>query len=321
MPPSHHSHSSHSSHSHSHSSHSSHSHSSHSSYSSGSSRSGSSRPIRTRTNQPTGWSTAKHGNCIRYDFRDHDYIYYPHSWTDESGNVFREGYYDENGIHYMNIVAANVQTTLTCQFCGTKSIWQWQEGTIPVCSNCGGQIKIDKIDAATSYGSGSTSSKKSFLIPLFIILGINVAAPLTFGLFYVIIMLSLSFFSLFPNFKSNNTRQTSQASKTSVVETQKMPSSVYVKEIGRTCYLDGEDYYDEKTECWFWYNTDVVPGQWQYWYEGISSDYGDYGWMEYDDDAAIWYIETSDGNWEKLPDKYDTTNLWHFENKNVNELY
>ena len=92
MPPSHHSHSSHSSHSHSHShsSHSSHSHSSHSSYSSGRSRSYSPRPVRTRTNQPTGWSTAKHGNCIRYDFRDHDYIYYPHSWTDENGNVFRE---------------------------------------------------------------------------------------------------------------------------------------------------------------------------------------------------------------------------------------
>ena len=320
MPPSHHSHSSHSSHSHSHShsSHSSHSHSSHSSYSSGRSRSYSSRPVRTRTNQPTGWSTAKHGNCIRYDFRDHDYIYYPHSWTDENGNVFREGYYDENGIHYTNIAASNVQTTLTCQFCGTKSIWQWQEGTIPVCSNCGGQIKIDKIDAAVNNVSGIRSSKKPLMTALLIGLGIYVGIPLTFTLFYVVIILFSAFFKLLPIHKNSSTDQTT---RTAVVETQKMPSSVYVKEINRTCYLDGEDYYDEKTQCWFWYNTDVVPGQWQYWYEGISSDYGDYGWMEYDDDKGIWYIEFSDGKWKKLPDKYDTTDLWHFENKNVNELY
>ena len=232
--------------------------------------------------------------------------------------MFREGYYDENGIHYTNIAASNVQTTLTCEFCGTKSIWQWQEGTIPVCSNCGGQIKIDKIDAAVNNVSGTRSSKKPLMTALLIGLGIYVGIPLTFTLFYVVIILFSAFFKLLPIHKNSSTDQTT---RTAVVETQKMPSSVYVKEINRTCYLDGEDYYDEETQCWFWYNTDVVPGQWQYWYEGISSDYGDYGWMEYDDDKEIWYIETSDGKWKKLPDKYDTTNLWHFENKNVNELY
>ena len=316
MPPSHHSHSSHSSHSHS--SHSSHSHSSHSSRSSGSSRSYSSRPVRARTNQPTGWSTAKHGNSIRYDFRDHDYIYYPHSWTDENGNVFREGYYDENGIHYTNIAASNVQTTLTCQFCGTKSIWEWKEGTIPVCSNCGGQIKIDKIDAAVNYGSEKRLNKKPLLIALFVYLGINIGLPLTYALIMAVVLLSSIIYKKLPIHKNSSTDPTTRAA---VVETQKMPSSVYVKEINRTCYLDGEDYYDEESQCWFWYNTDVVPGQWQYWYEGISSDYGDYGWMEYDDDEGIWYIETSDGKWKKLPDKYDTETLWHFEDKNVNDLY
>ncbi len=78
-----------------------------------------------------------------------------------------------------------------------------------------------------------------------------------------------------------------------------------------------DSYYDKSTDCYVWYNTDVAPNLWQYWYEGISSDYGDYGWMEYEDttddgqDNGVWYIEESSGSWVELPDKYDTTNLWH----------
>ena len=271
--------------------------------------------MRARTNQPTGWNASIQGNYIRYDFRDHDYIYYPHSWTDENGNVFREGYYDENGVHYTNICAANTQTMLTCEFCGSKSLWVWKEGTIPACSSCGAQIKIDKIDAAVGgTGVGKTASRKTWMTVLFVMLGIYVGIPLTSLIFLAP--------SLFLTGANKLTRQiTNPTTKTTIVETQKKPSSVFVEEIGRSCYLDGEDYYDEQTECWFWYNTDVVPGQWQYWYEGISSHYGDYGWMEYDDDEAQWYIETSDGKWEKLPDKYDTSKLWHFKDKNVNELY
>ena len=53
------------------------------------------------------------------------------------------------------------------------------------------------------------------------------------------------------------------------------------------------------------------PPVWQYWYEGISSDYGDYGWMEHDDDG--WYIEKDHGEWIKLPDKYGTDGLWYIE--------
>jgi uncharacterized membrane protein len=91
-------------------------------------------------------------------------------------------------------------------------------------------------------------------------------------------------------------------------------SEIYVKEIGRTCNWDSEYecYYDQTTECYFWKNDTINPPQWQYWFEGISSDYGDYGCMEYDFELGIWYIEVSAGKWEPLPGKYYSTDLWHF---------
>ena len=52
---------------------------------------------------------------------------------------------------------------------------------------------------------------------------------------------------------------------------------------------------------------------WQYWYEGISSDFGDYGWMEWDKDEKEWYIEEYDGEWIILPEEYDRSRLWHVE--------
>ena len=74
---------------------------------------------------------------------------------------------------------------------------------------------------------------------------------------------------------------------------------------------DYDSYYDIESDCYLWYNTDVEPAVWQYWYEGISSDYGDYGWMEHDDDG--WWIEADQGNWIPLPDSYDTSGLWYID--------
>jgi hypothetical protein len=101
---------------------------------------------------------------------------------------------------------------------------------------------------------------------------------------------------------------------TDTVNEQQEENSIYVSEIGRTCYLleDG-NYYDPDTDCYFWYNIDVYPNTWQYWYEGISSDYGDYGWMEYDVSEGLWYIQVSDYDWIVLPDEYDTSYLWYIQ--------
>ncbi len=74
-----------------------------------------------------------------------------------------------------------------------------------------------------------------------------------------------------------------------------------------------ESYYDKDADCYVWYNTDVSPYLWQYWYKDISSDFGDYGWMEYEE--GQWYVEYDDGKWNKLDtDRYDQSVLWHFDN-------
>jgi hypothetical protein len=90
---------------------------------------------------------------------------------------------------------------------------------------------------------------------------------------------------------------------------------IYVPEIRRDCTYDAksDNYYDKETDCYFWLNNNVTPPVWQYWYEGISSDYGDYGWMEYDYDKKCWFVETEKGKWEELPSYYDTSKLWHMD--------
>ena len=89
--------------------------------------------------------------------------------------------------------------------------------------------------------------------------------------------------------------------------------SYYVEKLGRSCEWNDEYdcYYDKETDCYFWFNTTTQTHTWQYWYEGISSDYGDYGWMEWDSSENEWYIEVSKGNWEILPSTYDRSRLWH----------
>ena len=59
------------------------------------------------------------------------------------------------------------------------------------------------------------------------------------------------------------------------------------------------------------HNTELSPAVWQYWFEGVSSDYGDYGWMECE--GKDWYVEVSSGNWQKYPGS--TASLWHIQNR------
>lgn len=104
-------------------------------------------------------------------------------------------------------------------------------------------------------------------------------------------------------------------SKAAAYEETAKQDSYYVAALGRSCDWDAkhECYYDVKTDCYFWYNNTTKTHTWQYWYEGISSDYGDFGWMEYDTKEKTWYIEVSDGYWTELPERYDRSRLWHIE--------
>ena len=327
MPPrghssSHHSSSHHSSHSSSHHSsshsssrsHSGHSSSHHSSYVTPvRSNYRSKTPIhRTRTSQPYGWNNALHGIVGHFYGAAHDYDYYPQGWTASNGQYFEEGYYDENGRHYDNMIMTGSETMLKCEYCGNRMVYKWEEGDLPVCDKCGASLRIDITDkekaAYSSNAPRSNSDLKEVIsrIPLIGKVAIGVfLVSLTMPLFAIVA-------ALFVTATSNN------SSSSARYETVSAKNFIYVEEIGRTCYLDGKDWYDSQTGCWFYYNDSVPPYQWQYWYEGISTDYGDYGWMEYDTDEEAWYIETDNGNWVHLPADYDTSKLWHMKDEYTN---
>lgn len=65
-------------------------------------------------------------------------------------------------------------------------------------------------------------------------------------------------------------------------------------------------YYDSESDVYLWYNTDVAPNLWQYWYEDIAGS-DDYGWMECED--GDWYIEIDDGDWVEYSG--NTGALWY----------
>ncbi|MCR4584877.1 MAG: hypothetical protein K5686_04060 [Lachnospiraceae bacterium] len=260
-----------------------------------------------------------HGHSLSFNMLMHDYVYYPHGWTNDQGVSYREGYYDENGQYYANMVAKGVQTNLLCTYCGNHMVYTWQEGMVPTCDKCGGVFQIDIQDAPQQQQSTRKQHGKIFAfiaaVYLLMILGSCTFKAAAF------------IWALTSDGKRDEsyTERTTEAYDTGTASDAgqaagTLPKSIYVEEIGRKCYPDGENMYDRVSDCWFWFNTELLPAQWQYWYEGISSDFGDYGWMEYDDEEGKWYVEVADGDWQELSG-YDTSNLWHFKDAYVNEYY
>ena len=254
---------------------------------------------RPRRSQPSGSSLS---NLILYYGLLHDYQYYPEDFTDSTGKTYKRGYYDENGNYYENVAFENQETELVCPYCGTRNKIIWKEGVLPKCPNCGGEYEDVQVDnvykgkpgvQTVSDDSSPMNSKFSWLSRIFVIL-----VPL------VICIFSFRFF-----FSDDS------GSAEFGVEYSSTSGTYYVAEIGRDCEWDDNvgAWYDDDTQCWFGFNEKVDPPQWQYWYEDISSDFGDYGYMEYDDDKETWYIQDSNGKWIKLPAKYDTSDLWHMD--------
>ncbi|MCR5676220.1 MAG: hypothetical protein K6G16_10980 [Lachnospiraceae bacterium] len=326
MPPSHHSSSSHSSHSHSsHSSHSSsrsssrsysssrssssrgpssHSSSSHSSSSSRSSSGSTYHAPRPRRNQPSGYSRNDHR---QFQCRTHDYVYYPIPWT-VGTTTYQAGYYDEDGNHYDSVAIKNEETICKCEYCESLTKIKWDGGTLPNCEHCGAPLSVQvKDEGAAGSGSDVTSRNETSSL-----------SDNKGGIIGFIIAFLFVFFACGSLLDDDDEYADSSYDNGTYVESAQtsLPSSYYAAPIGRECYLDGEDYHDETTGCWFYFNEEVDPPVWQYWFEGISDNYGDYGWMEYDDAEAQWYIQDKKGKWIVLPAEYSTSNLWHFDDAN-----
>lgn len=68
-------------------------------------------------------------------------------------------------------------------------------------------------------------------------------------------------------------------------------------------------YYDDRSDGYVWY--DAERKKWKYWFNGISTDYKDYGWMVYEPEG--WRIQKDDVDWIKLPEKYDRSMLWYIK--------
>lgn len=322
MPPGRHSSSSHHSSSHSH--HSSHSsHSSRSSYSSRSSSSSSSRssyssgnyatrkvprPSRSRTNQPKNYNGKRATH--NYNCRKHDYVYYGEDWLDTSSGIrYQKGYYDETGARYDSLVLeknGSLESQFDCIYCGTSTKQVWKEGDIPHCSNCGANL-IESLGASARDTIDTTMVNQTYYTPTTpgqkakkVVIGLAVATTL--------VGIGFAAYESDPMFQ-DTIDQTEYNSNVDLFGTE-----IYVESIDRTIvwYDEYDSYYDEESDCYVYYNTDVEPAVWQYWYEDISSDYPtDCGWMEYELDEDQWYIMEDFDEWVKLPSKYDTDELWH----------
>ena len=289
-------------------------------------------PKRPRVNQPTGFRPLG-GSSYRWVYgRRHDYIYYPFAWTDTStGTYYEKGYYDENGQRYEDVAFeknGKYENVLChCPYCGQDSLLTLDAANVHThslqCPHCGGPMEIrsqlDEYSGSGStdagYRSADTQAPKKkkhiwpWIVAVFVGLGIignavkdeepaEIYDPPQQG--YEINYSDSSNVSLFGEtvFLVKTGEGEYAISKGSSEGDKLMIWSDY-----------DDSYYDAESDCWIWCNTDMDPYVWQYWYEGISSDFGDYGWMEHDDTG--WYIEASQGNWIKLPEQYSTDGLWY----------
>lgn len=286
---------------------------------------------RPRVNQPTGFASATRMQPKRYCGRRHNYVFYPVAWVDaDTGTRYEQGYYDENGQRYDAVAFEQdgryQNVVCHCPYCGQDSVLDLGAGEAEAqalkCPHCGGPMEIrselDSIlrevpenthvyDAEASLKNAFPQKKKKpYGILVLLVL-------LVFGLWNRLQPRVSPEPEVYPISITENSGSAISLGSTVYLEKQADGYHV-INDVLRADKIlnfdyDADSYYDEDSDCWLWYNTDMRPAIWQYWYEGISSDFGDYGWMEHD--AEGWFIEASAGNWIPLPAKYKADALWY----------
>ena len=295
---------------------------------------------RTRTNQPTGWK-GKKPSC--YHGVTHSYVYYPSDWFDETtSRGYRKGYYDENGTYYDTVVFKQngkyENVICRCEYCGSVRKMDWSgDGQAPNCENCGAVMKIESAidelitDSASSYDSsfGEVNSSRPTV-------GKTALMTIITAIIFISVMAISTVYSHISDLTSRYPSVVDDRyGEYEGEEYDGLYALNHVDLFGETLYLkysspsgnytivDGDDvwdkalpwdeefesYYDERSDCYLWYNTEVYPYVWQYWYEDFSSQYGDYGWMEHDEDG--WWVEEESERWIELPDEYDEGVFWY----------
>lgn len=289
---------------------------------------------RPRYHQPTGYRSTFGGESRRYYGRRHDYIFFPVAWTDpDTGTSYESGYYDENGVRYNNVVVEQngqyENVVCVCPYCGNESILTISasepgEKSL-ACPTCGGTMEIRSAlddyldDGASDYSRAVGAMPAQTRRP-----------PVFFIVFFIAVLAFIAIIasSVLRRVSSDGPYTEYQTDTGGTYDDNTIwlnQDEIYLTQTGDHAFAisdsgtdktlvwdaDADSYYDEDTDCWLWYNEDVEPAVWQYWYEGISSEYGDYGWMEHYDDG--WFIEEDYGSWVPLPDSYDVSELWYIE--------
>lgn len=288
---------------------------------------------RSRSNQPKNIPTHIRSSAVMMRCKNHDYMYYNESWQDETtGTLYRKGYYDETGTYYdaENIVFkkpdGSYEAHYKCDYCGTDLETNWKEGFYPTCKNCGAEMNktpvfVDEI-LDLGHVSNTNTRTASRGIPKIVkkLLIAYIGAVFLFQLYGLASVHMLSKVS-----KEAQKEVQESAAPQQETNLELFGVVVYLDEISENTYriCSAQDdyekyiswnysvdaYYDSETDCYLWYNTDVSPNLWQYWYDDIAGD-NYYGWMECEGDD--WYIEVSDSDWKLY--EGDTSKLWHIEN-------
>ncbi len=259
-------------------------------------------------------------------------MYYPDSWTDTStGTYYEKGYYDENGERYDNVSFAQngryENVLCHCDYCGRDTLLNLDATdalTDLKCPGCTAPLTIKSaLDEVVAPAAAYTETQY-MQTPAKTVRKKKRIWPWILAIF--LFLVGLGEYQIAK--EEANTQQYSPTQQVQSIESypsgfgSEIPlvssgtdSYVYAASdsADKTLVWDDEydGYYDEDSECWLWYNEEVDPAVWQYWYEGISSEYGYYGWMEHYSDG--WFIEEAAGSWVPLPEEYDTDRLWYIE--------
>ena len=303
----------------------------------GSSGSANVRAGRARTNQPTGYTpTGNTTDRPRYVYgRRHDYIYYPVSWIDSAtGKSYEKGYYDENGKRYEDVSFAKdgkyENVLCHCPYCDQDAVMNLSTEDAETkklqCPSCGAPIEIvSELDTALQGVSGqgaipeqapqtenTVKNRHGCLITAVIVLFLVILTSVAGSLYDQTsdVVSTINGQAGAGNAANYNDSDTLYLVRTGI-ESFRIADEGEAASKALTWDKEADSFRDQDAEYWVWYNTELDPPQWQYWREGISSDFGDYGWMEHDESG--WYIEVSDGNWIEVPSKYDLSGLWYFD--------
>ena len=259
---------------------------------------------RPRVNQPAGFPQGNGYRPKTYVGRSHTYIYYPIGWTDTtSGMQYESGYYDENGQRYENVSfrekdGSYKNVLCQCEYCDTQRVVDLTSADVKLtCDACGGSMKIvGNLDEVLQEGEGSGgytgssfevgngsrqgSLMKTVLRVIAAIFAVNIVSSVLVALF------ARPGSGYEPVSQSGYSEEYGgQPSYMSNVDLFGETIHLQKNEDGSFTIADGgldktmswddeyESYYDAASDCYLWYNTEVDPPLWQYWYEGISSDY------------------------------------------------